>query len=258
MGKRNPKWHGRVPAFVVKDGSLSRSARWLYADLCCHADDKGLCRRSLERVAEQEGVTTRGVQKWIAELEAAGLIVKTNDPGTMGCFRVIRDPEQIPSAKVTNLRNVVARRMRFSLFGKKGAAKRAETRTSDAVPLNCSSPPREQEFRGTPVNCSSPEHSHLEHTRGTLEGSPPDRSPPLPVASPPERAGSGLRRVGDCLQGGARPNGDASLADARKALADRAGGWGNVIALPDRVLDDLALRHSAGDLTDRELREAIG
>ena len=258
MGKRNPNWHGRVPAFVVKDGTLSRSARLLYADLCCHADDDtDVCRRSVRRVAEQEGVSRRTVQRWLFELEAAGLIVKLNDVGKMGCFRVIRHADKANSARVTNLRNCVERRARYGEYGRKGAAKRAEKHTQDAEGVTPMSPPRDTDVTGTGVTPMSPEHSHHQHTRGTEEGGSPADTLPAPVAPPPERAGSGLRNIGDCLQGGGSRIGGESLALARKAVADRAGGWSSVIELPDSVVDDLASRHLKGTLTDTEIQAAV-
>ena len=46
------KRFGIVPADVLTDKDISRSARWLFAVLCSHADKKGYCRRSLKRLAK--------------------------------------------------------------------------------------------------------------------------------------------------------------------------------------------------------------
>jgi len=146
-----------VPANVLKDKSLSRSARWLFAMLCGHADIKGHLQRSLERIAEQEDVTVRSVHLWMGELEKAGLVVKLNEAGKKCEFQVIRHPKARPAAREQNAYKILKRRLEFGVYGRKGAPERARQRAAAAAePVNSISPPPEQHFTGTGVNVVSP------------------------------------------------------------------------------------------------------
>ncbi len=119
---RRAKYRSRV--------SASRSARWLYAVLCSHADKKGFCRRSLKRIAKAEGVSKRAVQNWLNELEMAGRVVRHGEPGRMGFFEVIRHSSRIGEAKASNLQKVSERRNRFAEYGRLGAEAKARGKGS--------------------------------------------------------------------------------------------------------------------------------
>lgn len=167
-----------VPADVLEDKSLSRNARWLFSILCRHADPDGHCHRSMTKLAAQEGCGTRALQKWMAELEVAGLVLKLSERGKVGAFRVVRDPAQREAAQHHNLRAVAARQAEFGEYGRKGAAERAQRRPTGAqsfrggkeevgrgragtreqpfaLPVNSGSHPREPRFT-SPLNQDSP------------------------------------------------------------------------------------------------------
>ncbi|MBK1842453.1 hypothetical protein JHL17_34165 [Azospirillum sp. YIM B02556] len=156
-----------VPAWVLEDGTLSRNARWLYAILCRHADRHGLCRRSLTRLAQQEGCTARALQKWMYELEGHGLVMKLNDRGKVGRFKVIRRKGEREEARRHNLAQAVERRIEFGEYGRIGAAAKAT---------------REPSFRGEQMQ--TPEQP--------FTGSAPSDTPtPEQPFAPPLNSGSG-------------------------------------------------------------------
>jgi len=170
---------GIVPRDVLRDRELSRSARWLFAVLCTHAGKDGTCRRSLKKIAKDEGATKRSVQKWMFELEVAGRVEKLNDAGKMGVYRVIRDPDKTMKARAANLMRVTQRRMKFAEYGRQGAAAKAEKRACSANGLvNENSPPREAQFTGTGVKHSSPEQDPLRqdplNSADGVRAAPPD------------------------------------------------------------------------------------
>lgn len=156
-----------VPAWVLEDGTLSRNARWLYAILCRHADRHGLCRRSLTRLALQEGCTARALQKWMYELEGHGLVMKLNDRGKVGRFKVTRRKGEREEARRYNLAQAVERRIEFGEYGRIGAAAKAT---------------REQPFRG--------EQRQTPEQRFT-GSSPTDAPTPEQLFAPPLNSGSG-------------------------------------------------------------------
>ncbi|MGY0791849.1 helix-turn-helix domain-containing protein [Azospirillum argentinense] len=167
-----------VPADVLEDKSLSRNARWLFAILCRHADPDGYCHRSMTKLAAQEGCHKRALQKWMTELETAGLVMKLTDRGKVGAFRVVRDPANREAAQRHNDSVVAARQAEFGDYGRKGAAERAQRRPTGeqpfrggkeeagrvqtgtreppfTLPVNGCSPTREPSFT-SPANHSSP------------------------------------------------------------------------------------------------------
>jgi len=231
-----------VPADVLTDKSLTRSARCLFGVLCSHADRKSHLRRSLKRIAKQEGVTVRIVQKWYGELEKAGVVVKLNEAGKMGVFQVIRHPKDRPAARAQNAGKILKRRLEFSVYGRKGAAERARQRAAAGTePLNESSPPPEQHFTGTGVNVVSPKQESLrtrkeeqefkqaddaqcgvtEDTNGTTE---------LTSTTTTEANGTDGASVEDiCLQGG-----DGGQAQAERQHLESLDGAASTKALPQR------------------------
>ena len=150
------KRFGIVPADVLTDKDISRSARWLYAVLCSHADPEGYCRRSLKRLAKTEGVARRSVQRWLYELESAGRVLKLNERGKMGVFRVIRHTSEVNSTRARNLKNVIERRRQFGEYGRMGAAKKARLKDESAsAPVTRASPSPDTVVTGagaTPVS----------------------------------------------------------------------------------------------------------
>ena len=150
------KRFGIVPADVLTDKDISRSARWLFAVLCSHADPQGYCRRSLKRLAKTEGVARRSVQRWLYELEVAGRVMKLNERGKMGVFRVIRHSSEVNSVRARNLKNVIERRRQFGEYGRIGAAKKARLKgESVSAPVTQASPSPDTVVTGagvTPVS----------------------------------------------------------------------------------------------------------
>lgn len=166
------KRFGIVPADVLTDNNISRSARWLFAVLCSHANPEGYCRRSLKRIAKIEGVDRRSVQRWLYELESAGRVMKLNERGKMGVFRVIRHSNEVNGTRARNLKNVMKRRRQFGEYGRLGAAKKARLKgESVSAPVTQVSPSPDTVVTGagvTPVSheqnpnkqypCNSREH----------------------------------------------------------------------------------------------------
>jgi hypothetical protein len=248
------RWGG-VPADVLIDKELSRSARWLFAVLCTHADKKGFCRRSLKRIANVEGVSKRAVQKWLFELERAGRVVKHSDPGKMGNFEIVRDTERVGSARMANLSKVIGRRNKFGKYGRMGAKVKANMMVDTPhKPVNKCSPTREQEFTSTGVNQSSPEQYPIKQYPLNNRNDDGNEEPGC-VVSPLKDNPAPISKK-DCLQGGAI-NKRADLDVARNGLVQRLGGWEITLQLPDCVLDDLTQLHENGALKDRDIVEAL-
>jgi len=224
-----------VPIDVLKDKSLSRPARWLFALLCGHADGKGHLRRSLERIAKQEGVTVRIVQLWMGELEKAGLFVKLNETGKMGVFQVMRRPNERPQARAQNAYKILKRRLEFGVYGRKGAPERARQRAAaGAGPLNESSPTPEQQFTGTGVNVVSPKQESLKTRKEEQELKQAAGAESGITEESTGTATAGLTSTVDasgqkvCLQG------DDGNAQAQRQHHDGRNGAGSTKALPQR------------------------
>ncbi len=103
-----------VPAELLVDRRISRSARWLFSMLCGHANKASLCRIRLRSVADAEQVTVRAVQYWLKELEAAGRVARHAVEGKTHVYRVIRDPAAVPAARVDNKAAIDERRAAFT------------------------------------------------------------------------------------------------------------------------------------------------
>lgn len=123
-----------VPVDALRDGTLSRDARWLFALLCGHADRTGLCRRSLRRLAEEHGVSRRSLQRWVGELEACGRIVRVDVTGRVGQFRVVRDPAGIEAGRTAGRERAAERRVRFARRGGDDAQVRHGTGDTAVTP----------------------------------------------------------------------------------------------------------------------------
>ena len=253
-----------VPWDVLVDTEISRSARWLYALLCSHADKNGFCRRSLKKIAKQEGVSKRTVQLWLNELEAAGRVIKHNERGKMGIYEVIRHADRVNSTKAKNLANVIERRAFFGNCGRKGAAARAALKASDGVtfsqqPVNSVSPPRETDFAPSEVNRISPEHDHNNNTRGTrrecgIPASPLSDDPaPAPMHGTKFSNGGGYGQP-DCLQG---KHGKTAHIRLVERFGGAENGWRVLMGIPGEVLEELTRKELAGTLTDAEALEIV-
>jgi len=132
---------GIVPQNVMRDKTLTVQERWLYALLCTHADKNGYCRRSLKAIAGEAGVLRRTVQKWRLGLETRGLVCKLNGVGKMGVYQVIRHKNRRGAAQMKNVTTVTERKIKFSVYGKKGAVVRAEKRKGKVKPVSTETPP---------------------------------------------------------------------------------------------------------------------
>lgn len=231
---------GIVPRDVLRDRELTRSARWLFAVLCTHAGKDGKCRRSLEKIAKDEGAVKRSVQNWMYELEVAGRVEKLNDTGKMGVYRVIRDPAKVKKAKRANLMRVTRRRMKFGEYGRQGAAAKAEKRTCSANGLvKGISPPRENDCTGTGVQMISPEQDPLEqdplNSDGARVASPPDGG-----AAHAEQEAS--RRIEDGVDDRAERSDTEDRMNGRKVATkvprDDLGGGRDLGQVIDDMIED--------------------
>jgi hypothetical protein len=62
-----------LPSFVMDDDNLNEGAKILYARISMYSQE-GRCWASNDHFAEKQQVTTRCIQKWLAELKDAGYI----------------------------------------------------------------------------------------------------------------------------------------------------------------------------------------
>jgi len=136
----HPERFAQVPARILVDSNLSRDARWLFSLLATHADKNGKLHRSLASIAAVEGVSVRTVERWKAELEAAGYLVTIPRRGRASEYVLVRDMDSMDEAKQVNAKINGARRQRCSEAGKIGAARRAESR-GHAGGNNAAAPP---------------------------------------------------------------------------------------------------------------------
>jgi hypothetical protein len=116
------KGFGIVPRWVMQLADLKPGPKALYASFCTNADVHGRLWRSQNRLAAEFNVTRRQIQRWINDLEAAGLLVRFTAPRSS--FLLIRNSEGRDWARKTNLVVVSQRRLVFVDSGRAGALKR--------------------------------------------------------------------------------------------------------------------------------------
>ena len=168
------RW-GMVPAEVLSDRRLSRSARWLFSLMCSHANKQSLCRLRLERIADAEQVTVRAVQIWLKQLELAGRVERFPEAGKAHVYRVIRDPAEVRDARDRNAEAVEERKRAFTPPRPK--------RPAVDKPVRGSADPAESGGQG----------GEATFTPGVKPRSPPDRTVVNPGSPPSEQDSS--RRV---------------------------------------------------------------
>ncbi len=213
FGRRPPKARfAMVPAFVLALPDVKPGPKAVYASLCGNADKNGHCWRSLNRLAEEFGICRRQLQRWLNDLEKAGLLVRLFLEGRRR-FLVVRDPEGRNWARTTSLKTVSARRAVAAPHGKAGAEARNAMRET---PL--SHPTDADVAKGvTPV---SPKHDLQNKTSLTKEGARQEGGRRTGWSTPPGLRG--LKRMGE-----AKAN---VVQGALHALADSLG-WENVCSL---------------------------
>lgn len=123
--------YGLVPRWVMCLPDVKQGPKALYASLCTNASPKGILWRSIDRLAAEFNVDRRQIQRWLNELEAAGLIVRFSMPRRS--FLVIRDPGGRDWARRENLKSVTQRRAVFASCGREGARRKKEL----ATPASC-------------------------------------------------------------------------------------------------------------------------
>lgn len=103
---------GLVPKFALLLPNVRPGPKALYACLCTNATPDGLLWRSLTMLGKEFGVSTRQIQRWVNDLESAGLLVRMGWKGKTNRFLVIRDENGIPWAQREAVKNIVTRRVR--------------------------------------------------------------------------------------------------------------------------------------------------
>lgn len=121
-----------LPADVAEAQDLSDGAYRLFATLCGRADRRDQAELVVKAYADKRRKTPRAVQKWRAELEAAGLIVQLHEGDKIkGRYRIVRRPEDRRAAALENIKTLAGRRH----------AKTTQ-RAQLGIPANLSSHPR--------------------------------------------------------------------------------------------------------------------
>jgi len=121
---------GLVPAFVLRDSGVKPGPKALYASLCTNADAKGVLWRSIDRLAGEFAVTKRQIQRWINDLEAAGLMIRLTRRDQKSVLLVIRDPAGRNWARQQNIKTVISRRIVAVPYGREGARRKNEQVTT--------------------------------------------------------------------------------------------------------------------------------
>jgi len=230
---------GMVPKFVFRLPELKPGPKALYASLCTNADPHGLLWRSLDRLAAEFSVTRRQVQRWLNDLEAAGLLVRLTKPKNR--FLLIRKEAGRDWARRMNLQTVSARRLLFTERGREGARKRWGVATQK-------SPTKDAEV-AAPATLVSPKHDLPNKISSTKEVARQDG------ASGSSRATNGrtygLKRLNQ------NPNAEFIQEKLNEVVAE-AGGWNAFAALPaDQMVARLSGRCGAG-IHEQEIKVALG
>ena len=85
-------WFAKVDIDVVRDKTLSQTTKFIFTVLCTFADDKRGCWPSNETVAEAAGVSKSTVIRAYKELEARGVITRSDrfkDRGQISSYTLI-------------------------------------------------------------------------------------------------------------------------------------------------------------------------
>lgn len=123
------KGFGIVPKFALRRPDVRPGPKALYASLCTNASPDGLLWRSLTKLAEEFGVSIRQVQRWVNDLESAGLLVRMGWKGKTNHFLLIRDEEGVTWAQREALKNIVRRKVKKS---EQTASDSSDTATSES------------------------------------------------------------------------------------------------------------------------------
>ena len=104
------KGFGLVPTFPFRLTDVKSGPKALYASLCSNASPKGIVWRSLAKLAEEFNASKRQLQRWVNELEQAGLLVRIGWEGKSIRFLVVRDQAGQQWAKAQFVKNALDRR----------------------------------------------------------------------------------------------------------------------------------------------------
>jgi hypothetical protein len=262
---------GVVPQNVLRDKSLSTGARFLFSLFCSHADKDGYLRRSLQRVAEEAGVSKRSIQNWLHELERAGRVVKVNAPGKMGVFHVIRHESGVNTAKIANIGKVAERKTIYGGYGKKGAAIKASKKAAKLTqPVKPASPLSCNQLHPTGVQPVSPKQESKQNLLNKSQKNGRSASPSKGGFAPnSQKTENKSKAKEDCYNRNIPQIGISSMKDgfcqqgkndakARAELVKRFGGGKTgteiLFALDNETLEGLTSRQIKGKLDDEEIR----
>lgn len=101
---------GLVPTFPFRLPDVKSGPKALYASLCSNASPKGIVWRSLAKLAQEFKASKRQLQRWVNDLEQAGLLVRVGWEGKSIRFLVIRDQAGQQWAKAQFVKNALDRR----------------------------------------------------------------------------------------------------------------------------------------------------
>lgn len=105
---------GMVPKFALRLPDVRPGPKALYASLFTNASPEGILWRSLTKLGEEFGISTRQVQRWVNDLERAGLLVRMGWEGKTNRFLVVRNEAGLNWAQRESLKNIVDRKVRRS------------------------------------------------------------------------------------------------------------------------------------------------
>jgi len=217
------KGFGLVPTFPFRLPDVKPGPKALYASLCSNASPKGIVWRSLAKLAEEFKTSKRQVQRWVNDLELAGLLVRMGWEGKSIRFLVIRDQRGQQWAKEQFVKNALERRAAAIPHAKAGS----EARWPKAATPVSSEPDMGVSDNATPM---SPKHNLPNKT--ILTGKKACQEGAGGTSGASRGQAWGMKRL-------ERSKRAEDVQNAINALADRLG-WDVMCAMtPEAIAADL-------------------
>lgn len=231
------KGFGLVPTFPFRLPDVKPAPKALYGSLCSNASPKGIVWRSLAKLAQEFEASKRQVQRWVNDLEQAGLLVRMGWKGNSIVFLVIRDETGRQWAKAQFVKNALERRAIAIPHAKAGnVARWPKSATSVS-----SEPDTDVRVGATPM---SPKHNLPNKTTLTGEKARQEGAGG-PSGASRDRVW-GMKRLDQSQRG-------EDVQNAINALGARLGWDVLFMMTPDAIAADL-LRLTGVRLTPAEVR----
>ena len=120
---RSPRWHGRIPASVLLDTSISSDAVRVYGFLSLDVYQSNLARVGLRVMGRVLGLSRTTVNRRVTELISAGHIRKAPaKSGQRGCYELQSPVFGQKQGKVTELVSAPSGGIRFASIAKEEIA----------------------------------------------------------------------------------------------------------------------------------------